>query len=268
MLVALASIKSSPGVTTAALALGACWPAGQRPLVVECDPAGGDVAARFGLAAQPGLVSLAAAARRSRDRELVWRHAQRLPGGLDVVAGPVGAEQARAALDVLADAPIVWSSPGDAALIADCGRLDPRPPTLPVLRAADVTLLVVRNEIGELAHVAERAEQVAGLRARGPGDGRLGLLLVGERCYGRDEIADALGLPVAAVLPADPRGAAALAGRAAPCQVARLPLLRFAGSLARHLSTRHGRQPAAVAAAHPSSSQPAPQRATQEGARR
>jgi hypothetical protein len=278
MLVALASVKSSPGATTTALALGVCWPAAQRPVVVECDPAGGDVAMRFGLAAEPGLVSLAAAARRSHDPGLFWRHAQKLPGGLDVVAGPVGAGRARAALDVLAAVPALWRCAGEqAALIADCGRLDPGAPTLTVLRAADVTLLVVRNEIGELAHVAERAEAVADSVGGAAGAGRLGLLLVGERGYPRDEIADAVGLPIAAVLPIDPRGAAALAGRAAS-GVARLPLLRYAHTLAGHLVGQHGQYGQASASAAPtgahlrpqpaSPAQPAQAPVTDQGARR
>src|SRR6266702_8439110 len=115
MLVAVASLKGSPGVTTFALALAARWPtgpgdggssAGARCVVVEADPSGGDIATRFDLAGSPGLVSLAAAARRGDDPGLVWRHAQALPGGLPVVAAPPGADQARAALAALApDAP-------------------------------------------------------------------------------------------------------------------------------------------------------------------
>src|SRR3982074_1468642 len=44
-LIAIASDKGAPGVTTAALALAAVWP---RPvLLAECDPAGGDLVYRF-----------------------------------------------------------------------------------------------------------------------------------------------------------------------------------------------------------------------------
>ncbi|RYJ06001.1 MAG: hypothetical protein EON52_08655, partial [Actinomycetales bacterium] len=61
-LVAFASAKGSPGVTTASLLVGALWP---RPtIVVECDPSGGDVALRMPgddgqpLDPQRGLLSL------------------------------------------------------------------------------------------------------------------------------------------------------------------------------------------------------------------
>ena len=65
-LVAVASGKGAPGVTTASVVLAAVWP---RPvLMAECDPAGGDLVYRFPAAdggrLEPGrgLLSLAAAA--------------------------------------------------------------------------------------------------------------------------------------------------------------------------------------------------------------
>src|SRR5262249_53388734 len=85
MLVAVLSLKGSPGVTTFSIALAARWPATARALLVEADPSGGDIATRFSLASAPGLVSFAAAARRSTDPGLIWQHAQALPGGLLVV---------------------------------------------------------------------------------------------------------------------------------------------------------------------------------------
>jgi MinD-like ATPase involved in chromosome partitioning or flagellar assembly len=62
MLLAVCSLKGSPGVTTLATALGARWPAGETPILVEADPAGGDLMARFRLNDAPGLVTLAVAA--------------------------------------------------------------------------------------------------------------------------------------------------------------------------------------------------------------
>src|SRR3954469_9876747 len=104
MLIVLSSLKGSPGVTTFTVALAANWPVALRRLVVECDPAGGDLAQRFGLAASPGLLSLAAAARRPVDADVAWSHAQPLPGGVQVVTGPPGGHQARAALLTLTSA--------------------------------------------------------------------------------------------------------------------------------------------------------------------
>ena len=69
--VALGSVRSC-GTTTVAVALAATWPAVRRVLVVELDPAGGSLAAASGWAAEPSLVTLAAAARRSSDPEAIW----------------------------------------------------------------------------------------------------------------------------------------------------------------------------------------------------
>src|SRR5438874_10104141 len=57
-------LKSRSGSTTTALGLAAVLPASARAVVVECDPAGGDLTLRHGLrSASPGLVELATATR-------------------------------------------------------------------------------------------------------------------------------------------------------------------------------------------------------------
>ena len=58
MLVAMVSVKGAPGVTTLAVGLATRWPRGEA-VVVEADPAGGDLSARFGLAHDPGLAAMA-----------------------------------------------------------------------------------------------------------------------------------------------------------------------------------------------------------------
>ena len=73
-LIALASIKGSPGVTTAATALAASWPESRQVLLVEADPFGGDLAPRYAMAPSGGLSSLFAAARRTLAPEDVWDH--------------------------------------------------------------------------------------------------------------------------------------------------------------------------------------------------
>src|ERR687897_357205 len=108
--VAFASAKASPGVTTTIAALAATWPAERDLVVAELDPAGGDLVVRFDLAAEPGLVSLAAAGRRQLDRSTFVDHTQPLPfvagdegpsGSRRVLVGPVAADQAGAALAAL-----------------------------------------------------------------------------------------------------------------------------------------------------------------------
>lgn len=210
-LVAVCSVKGSPGVTTTCVGLGARWPSGEQPVVVvECDPAGGDLLARWRLELSPGLVSLAAAARRTDDPGLVWQHTQRLPGGLPVVAGPPGAAQARVMLsEITAPGTGVLRRAADQegnVVIADCGRLDPDSPVLPVIQAADVTLLLARARDDALAHVATRLQE---LKQFSP---RLALVLVGDG-YPSAEVSKELGIQVWGRLPEDSKGAAALDGR-------------------------------------------------------
>ncbi|GAB2796114.1 hypothetical protein [Streptomyces daliensis] len=209
-LVAVCSVKGSPGVTTACVALGARWPEAEHPVVVEVDPAGGDLLARWRLAMSPGLVSLAAASRRTAEPGLVWQHTQRLPGGLPVVAGPVGATQARAALGALAGSPVPVlreaANRVGTVVIADCGRADPDSAALPVMRAADVTLLLARACDDSLSHIAVRLEEAARWSRK------TCFVLVGDG-YPTAEVARELGTEVLGRIPEDAKGAAACNGR-------------------------------------------------------
>lgn len=244
-LIALASVKASPGVTTTALALAAAWPAARR-LVVEADPSGGDLGAWLGLPPAPGLASLAAAIRRGHSPGAAWRHAQPAGSGLSVVAAPAGGEQAAACLAALT-APMAgtgWlsstSPEEEGVVVADCGRLDPWSPGLAVAAQAAVTLLLVRPRLSELSHLAER---VSGLARAGL---RLGLLLApennhaaGEPSYPRAEIAATLGIAVRGRLPADPRAITALIrSRGELTAVRRLPLAKAVTGLATILASQ------------------------------
>lgn len=231
MLVGLCSVKGSPGVTTTALALAARWPTGD-PLVVEADPAGGDLAARHRLPANPGLVSLAAAARRQSTAELLVEHSQRLPGGLHVIPGPVAAEQARAALGVLTTRGMratraAATSPG-AAILVDVGRLDSSSPALPLVRGADSLVVVTRPRADELSHVATMLGDIPKW-ARVPA-----LLLVGDG-YSRAEVEHELRVPVMGSVPDDASGAAPLSGRPRGRSPAKSAIGRAAARIAANL---------------------------------
>ncbi|MFI6098182.1 chromosome partitioning protein [Lentzea sp. NPDC051213] len=213
MLIAVISVKGSPGTTTFSLALAARWPGPARTLVVEADPSGGDIATRFSLESAPSLLSLAASARHSSDPALVWQHAQALQGGLPVVAAPPDADRARAALVALAPDP----SGGMGALrsaanlpntvvIADCGRIDPGSPAMSIVQEADVLVLLTRARADDLAHLARR------LPAVGRWAPRPVLLLVGKG-YSTAEVARELGVRPLGRVPEDEHGAAVLCGR-------------------------------------------------------
>ncbi|WP_328869643.1 hypothetical protein OHT76_05720 [Streptomyces sp. NBC_00287] len=209
-LIALYSLKGSPGVTTAALGLASGWPAEESPVVVECDPAGGDLLARYRLDMTPGLVTLAAASRHETPPGLLWQHTQRLPGGLPVVVGPAGAEQASAALAQITgvgETPLrrVGDRPG-SVVIADCGRIAPGSAALDVVRIADLALVLVRAHDDGLSHLAVSLDRV---RRWSP---RSSFVLVGDG-YPSREVVRTLGIEVLGRLPYDRAGAAALSGR-------------------------------------------------------
>lgn len=167
MLVAFASVKGAPGVTTSARVLASVWP--EDVVLADCDPAGGDLAltsrATDGGPLDPdtGLLSLAAQARRGLGPDGVADHLQTIEGGLRVLSGVSGPEQ------VHGFGP-VWPTIGAALaglqgtdVLADCGRLAPSTPVLPVVAAADALVLVVRPRLVELAHLRERLRWLAGV---------------------------------------------------------------------------------------------------------
>jgi hypothetical protein len=249
-LIALASVKSSPGVTTAALALAGAWKTAERRLLVEADPSGGDLGLWLGLPAAAGLAGLAAAARHGHEAGLPWRHARRLAGGTHLITAPAGAEQAAACVAALTAAGLPQElAAGPEPALADCGRLYPGSPALAVAAAAAVTLLLVRPRVSELAHLEPR---IRGLEKAGL---RLALILMddprrppGEPSYPASEIASTLDVPVQATLPADPRAVEQLCRRAGdPGPARRLPLLRETAAVAGALDAELGQTPAAPA---------------------
>src|SRR5687767_3345582 len=96
-------VGSAPGVTTAAASVAAMWPDdGRQQILVEADASGGDLASRGGLPLVPGLVELAADARRGNTKQhLLALHTQpAMLGGrqVEVVVAPPGPAQVRVAL--------------------------------------------------------------------------------------------------------------------------------------------------------------------------
>ena len=275
MLVAVVADKGAPGVTTSCLALALGWP---RPvLLAECDPAGADLPWRLtGAGGRPlvqgtGLVSLATAGRglptgtgSQAVQQTVWEHVQQLDGGLGVLIGPPGPEQAEAmggAWGMIAD--LLAGLPG-TDVVADCGRLLSRSsPVVPLVQRADLVVVVTRTTVSGVAHARHGLGVAARIRNDGPQAGlgsvsgldRLAVLVVvdpatpgSRKAHQRqvDEVlADVPGLqdvPVVGVLAYDPRTAAALNGHPRPGRprraLDRSPLLRSAADAARALVAR------------------------------
>ncbi len=231
-LICFGSVRSSPGVTATVLALGASWPTTPAPVVIEADPDGGVLAARYSLGRageSPGLTSLATAARRGLGAGELWRHSQELPGGMGVVVGPDGADSVIAALRSAGQEIGTWlAAQPDVVALADCGRLRPGSPALELVRCASRLVVVVRPRVEELQALSQR---VAVLGQLAP----LGLVLVGERPYNPAEVSEVLGAEVLGVVADDLRGAQALEGGASMRVLRRSPLARSALALAARL---------------------------------
>ena len=259
-LIAIASDKGAPGVTTAALALAAVWP---RPvLLAECDPAGGDLAYRFPSAGgghldpRRGVLSLAVAARRGMQPNQVWEHVQKLHGGLDVLAGVTNAEQG-AGLNLL------WGQIGkvlatlpQADVIADCGRLGSDGPVYDLLAEATTVVLVTKASVGDVIRLRDRVTAfAAAAESRGRRGFGAAVVVVADQRSSRGAFAEVEHVLRQAKAPAavigglahDPKGAALFNGGMAG-KLEKTQLIKSARNIAQQL----------VHSLPPATGQPAP----------
>jgi hypothetical protein len=159
-LVALASAKGSPGVTTASLVFGALWP--RQVLLAECDPAGSDVAIRMtgpggaALNSDRGLVSLAAASRKGLGDDVILAHSQQLDGGLDVMLGVRAAEQVGGMGGLWQPLGVSFNQMQHGDVLADCGRIGASSPQLPVVQSARLVVFVCTATGSSVVHLRER----------------------------------------------------------------------------------------------------------------
>ena len=238
--IAIGSVRSC-GATTLAAGLAMLWPqGGGSRLLVEADPAGGTLAADAGLAAEPGLVSLAAAARRGGSPDLVFQHCQHLADGTAVLCGPPGADRARSALTMAAGL-VGGLGDLDAAVFVDCGRLDPAGPSSKLFDRADIGVIVVRPRLADLHALA------ALLEGQDSAHETRVLVLVGAGPYPAGEITQALAVPVAGQVPWDPVSADALPSTTPTSRrLTRTPLVRSIRSLTGELAGRVGPKTASL----------------------
>lgn len=238
--IAVAAAKSSPGVSTVAELVVQLRPGDRRCVLLDCDPAGGDWLLRPGAAREPGLVSLATAGRRDLVGEELLRHLQRFGEGLEVLVGPAAGRQAWGALELLGDRLVAHLLQLEAIdAVVDCGALSPASPALPVVRGAELVILVSRPTARGVVHLAPWVEQLVAegvdvvvALVEGPGTGH-------EPSYRSDEVADALGVEVVGALVHDPSTAARLGGD--PGRLGRIkdsPLVRSAAPVAEAVFAR------------------------------
>lgn len=221
--IALASPKGSPGVTTTALALATAWPEGA--VVADLDPVGGDVLwrsrRRDGAPLDPdrGLLSLGAALRRGAEGTHLVDHLQETATG-DVLVGVRAPEQIAGLGGAWGQLPgVLRKHPQD--VMADCGRLMPSSPAMPVLQQADVVCFVVRPDLEGTAHLRERLTALRDTLDLGrPGGTPVGVVLAAsyKDTHVVDEMQQLLesqDLPatVLGIMAEDPRGAAVVAAK-------------------------------------------------------
>ena len=199
-LVCVAAGPGAPGATTVALAAALTAECGSA-LLVDADGDGGSLAAHLGAATTPGLVTLAAATRHSYSGSELKRHIQPVTGEVGLLAAPSNPEQVSAALIALGR-PFAESLTAHTA-VADVGRWRPDNPAECLVGVADATVLAVRPT---LAGVASARWSYRDLSAR---CAHVVVATRGERPYGPDEVAAAVGCPPSdvVVLPVDRAGA-------------------------------------------------------------
>lgn len=194
----IGSVHGAPGATTVAVGLAGCI---RDAVVVEADCDGGVLAARLGLAREPGVLTLAAD-RDGAPASGLLPHAQPAPVGVPVVVGPESSEHAtwlwRSAGPQLADS----LRRHDGVVIVDAGRLSPATPILDVL-GDTMTVIVARPRPDELAVLAARLASLAA-------DRRPSIILVGERPYSSADVVEQLGCDVLGVVSDDARAVSAL----------------------------------------------------------
>ncbi|MDA8280628.1 MAG: hypothetical protein M0Z63_09465 [Actinomycetota bacterium] len=249
--VALCSVKGSPGVTTLACLLGAVWPVGTPVVVAECDPAGGDVAARFGLQGRTGMASFALAARRAGEPLEVEPHLQYLPGGLEILVGARPMEAARAVDAETGGVDALLRLERD--VIVDCGRIAPDASGQRLLLArADAVVIVARSDVSSLGHV-----ETAAARLRQERSGALALALVTGLRHAPRSAGRGLPLDLAVTIPDDRAAAAIVRGEAGSRRrLARSPLVEASERLRRWISASTVATSSAARTARPFAARP------------
>lgn len=236
-------------MTTAALAMTLSWPKAGRAVLAELDPAGGEVLAGYGggQLPAPGLGDLIFAARRGGGLgQQLWSHLVQLNAGGRALLLPGLADPAAArgvGWDRLAAALADLDTDGTDVL-ADCGRMRAGWYPEPALRRAAAVVVVCGSS---LRAVRAAKQAVAELRTGvltdvGAGAEALCLLVTGPGGpYAEKEIAEAVGVPVVAVLPRDAKAAAVLSdGAPAGRSWSQSALMRAARTAAADLSAFAG----------------------------
>ncbi|MEU9148078.1 hypothetical protein [Streptomyces sp. NPDC048349] len=216
--IALAGGLGAPGVTTTAMALLMTWPLpeGHRVVLAEADPDGGAVlpgALQGTLGNTHGLRNLALAGRQGQLAEAFWRQLVDVTdaGSRDRLVLPGLYDPAHASAMEPVWKPLASLFAGIEAhqhdVIVDLGRRGTTGASAVLARQADVVLVVARNTLRSLQQAQVRLDA---LRELIGGTGEIGMLLIDQGPFSKEEVRKTLGVPVTAVLPWRPREAEVL----------------------------------------------------------
>ncbi|MFE5770320.1 hypothetical protein ACFQ7O_18370 [Streptomyces sp. NPDC056485] len=239
--IALAGGLGAPGVTTTAMALLMTWslPEGHRVVLAEADPDGGAVlpgALQGTLGNTHGLRNLALAARQGQLAEAFWRQLVDITdaGSRDRLVLPGLYDPSHASAMEPVWKPLAKLFEGIEAhqhdVIVDLGRRGMAGASAVLAQRADVVLVVARNTLRSLQQAQVRLEA---LREVVGGRGEIGMLLVDQGPFSKEEVRKTLGVPVTAVLPWRPKEADVLSdGAEQPRRFESCELMRSARSAA------------------------------------
>mgnify|MGYP000907690779 CR=1 FL=1 len=187
----IVSAKGSPGATTAALAIAAVT----GGVMVELDPAGGEVECWAGPCGEPGLIRVAAGLRHAADPHgLIDDCSREVRPGVRAVLAPVGGEQASSTLVAIGDRLGGALAVQSGWVVLDGGRWSRTQPSAGRLAGCDLIAVAVSPTLAGVAHAAPL---VRSLRERS--DVPVAALVIGERGYPTAELADALDVPLQGV---------------------------------------------------------------------
>jgi MinD-like ATPase involved in chromosome partitioning or flagellar assembly len=235
--------------TTTAVAIAAGWPTdrGDDVVVLEADPHGGSLAGWLGTPAQPSLATIVANAGIDAQRshravlDTIGAMTRRSDAGVRFIPNAVRARAAHRAVEEAALVVLPALAGAPTVVLADVGRLRAGDAPSPVIRAADVVVIVHRQAAASapaatvrIERLVESVEELADL------DATFVLAVIGRSPFDPAEIGqfvdqsvpDTVGRTVA--LSDDPLAAATFAGRSGVSakRLRRLPLMRDAARLA------------------------------------
>lgn len=199
MIVTIGSIRGSPGATSWSLLLASAWPRefAERRVVLEADPAGGVLGARYGLGVEPGAVRLVTAVRRNGATTVdLGGIARELGGDLSVVPGPESGEQARAVWAEGASAVSARLAHDQTGWFVDAGRLDDSNPCMAFADSSSLVVVVAGPRHEDLVQLPSR---LSTLRRRCD---TVGVIVSGRCAFAAQEIADFCQSDRAWVVPA------------------------------------------------------------------